>query len=130
MSTCDAIRGALSHRSYQLLTAGFFVCGFHIAFITTHLPPYLADLGFSGGLAASAVALIGLFNVIGAYSAGVLGGRKSKRLPAQRHLLLARGRVLAVPRRADLAVQRDRVRRRDRPAVAVDGPADVRAWWR
>jgi MFS family permease len=74
-----AIRGALSHRSYQLLTAGFFVCGFHIAFITTHLPPYLTDLGFSGGLAASAIALIGLFNVIGAYSAGVLGGHRSRK---------------------------------------------------
>ena len=74
-----AIRGALSHRSYQLLTAGFFVCGFHIAFITTHLPPYLTDLGFSGGLAASAIALIGLFNVIGAYSAGVLGGHQSRK---------------------------------------------------
>jgi len=75
----QAIRGALSHRSYQLLTAGFFVCGFHIAFITTHLPPYLTDLGFSGGLAASAIALIGLFNVIGAYSAGVLGGHQSRK---------------------------------------------------
>jgi MFS family permease len=74
-----AIRGALSHRSYQLLTAGFFVCGFHIAFITTHLPPYLTDLGFSGGLAASAIALIGLFNVIGAYTAGVLGGHQSRK---------------------------------------------------
>jgi MFS family permease len=75
----EAIRGALSHRSYQLLTAGFFVCGFHIAFITTHLPPYLTDLGFSGGLAASAIALIGLFNVIGAYTAGVLGGHQSRK---------------------------------------------------
>ena len=75
----QAIRGALSHRSYQLLTAGFFVCGFHIAFITTHLPPYLTDLGFSGGLAASAIALIGLFNVIGAYAAGVLGGHQSRK---------------------------------------------------
>jgi MFS family permease len=75
----QAIGGALSHRSYQLLTAGFFVCGFHIAFITTHLPPYLTDLGFSGGLAASAIALIGLFNVIGAYSAGVLGGHQSRK---------------------------------------------------
>ena len=75
----EALRGALSHRSYQLLTAGFFVCGFHIAFITTHLPPYLTDLGFSGGLAASAIALIGLFNVIGAYTAGVLGGHQSRK---------------------------------------------------
>src|SRR5215210_6956090 len=79
VSTREAIRGAMSHPSYLLLTAGFFVCGFHVAFITTHLPPYLGDLGFSAGLAAWALALIGLFNVIGAYGAGVLGGIRSKR---------------------------------------------------
>jgi MFS family permease len=80
VSTREALRGAMSHPSYLLLTAGFFVCGFHIAFVTTHLPPYLHDLGFGGTLAAWSVALIGLFNVIGAYTAGVLGGRYSKRL--------------------------------------------------
>ena len=79
MPVRQAIRGAMSHPSYLLLTAGFFVCGFHIAFITTHLPPYLTDLGFSGGLAASAIALIGLFNVIGAYTAGVLGGHHARK---------------------------------------------------
>jgi MFS family permease len=80
VSTREALRGALAHPSYLLLTAGFFVCGFHIAFVTTHLPPYLGDLGFSASLAAWSVALIGLFNVVGAYTAGVLGGRMSKRL--------------------------------------------------
>jgi len=80
VSARQAIRAALSHPSYLLLTSGFFVCGFHIAFVSTHLPPYLTDLGFSGGLAAWALALIGLFNVIGAYTAGVLGGFQSKRL--------------------------------------------------
>ena len=80
VSARQAIRGALAHPSYVLLTCGFFVCGFHIAFISTHLPPYLTDLGFSGSLAAWSLALIGLFNVIGAYSAGVLGGMQSKRL--------------------------------------------------
>ena len=80
VSTVAAIRGALSHPSYLMLTCGFFVCGFHIGFITTHLPPYLADLGFSGSLAAWSLAQIGLFNVIGAYTAGVLGGIHSKRL--------------------------------------------------
>ena len=79
ISTREALAGAARHPSYLLLTAGFFVCGFHIAFITTHLPPYLTDLGFSGGLAASAIALIGLFNVIGAYTAGVLGGHHSRK---------------------------------------------------
>jgi predicted MFS family arabinose efflux permease len=80
VSAREAIRAALAHPSYVLLTCGFFVCGFHIAFISTHLPPYLTDLGFSAGLAAWALALIGLFNVIGAYSAGVLGGVQPKRL--------------------------------------------------
>ena len=80
VSTREAIRAAFGHTSYVLLTAGFFVCGFHIAFVTTHLPPYLHDLGFSASLAAWSVALIGLFNVIGAYTAVVLGGRMSKRL--------------------------------------------------
>jgi MFS family permease len=80
LSVRDAIRGALSHPSYLMLTAGFFVCGFHIAFITTHLPPYLTDVGLSAGLAAWALSLVGLFNVIGAYTSGVLGGFKSRRL--------------------------------------------------
>jgi predicted MFS family arabinose efflux permease len=75
-----ALRAAFSHRSYVLLTSGFFVCGFHIAFISTHLPPYLTDVGMSTGLAAWALGLIGLFNVIGAYASGVLGGVYPKRL--------------------------------------------------
>jgi predicted MFS family arabinose efflux permease len=80
VSTFAAIRSALAYPSYLMLACGFFVCGFHIGFITTHLPPYLTDLGFSGSLAAWSLALIGLFNVIGAYTAGVLGGIHSKRL--------------------------------------------------
>ena len=95
MSTLGAIRGALSHPSYLLLTSGFFVCGFHVAFITTHLPPYLGDLGFSGALAAWALALIGLFNVIGAYTAGLLGDIHSKRLLLS-GIYLARGVVFAL----------------------------------
>jgi predicted MFS family arabinose efflux permease len=79
-STVAAVREALSHPSYVLLTCGFFVCGFHIAFVTTHLPPYLTDLGMSHGLAALALGLIGLFNVLGAYMSGVLGGVHSRRL--------------------------------------------------
>ena len=79
-STTAAVRAALAHPSYVLLTCGFFVCGFHIAFVTTHLPPYLTDLGISHGLAALALGLIGLFNVVGAYMSGVLGGIYSRRL--------------------------------------------------
>ena len=75
----QAVQQAFGHGSYLLLAAGFFVCGFHIAFITTHLPPHLSDIGIGAGLAAWALGLIGLFNIIGAYSAGVLGARMSKR---------------------------------------------------
>src|SRR5918992_886774 len=71
---------ALRHPSYVLLTSGFFVCGFHIAFVSTHLPPYLTDLGMSTSLAAWSLSLIGLFNVIGAYSAGILGGTYPRRI--------------------------------------------------
>jgi MFS family permease len=74
-----AIGQAFRHRSYVLLVTGFFVCGFQLAFITVHLPPYLTAAGISPGLAAWALALIGLFNVIGSYSVGVLGNRMSKR---------------------------------------------------
>jgi predicted MFS family arabinose efflux permease len=75
----EAVRQAFRHRSYVLLVSGFFVCGFQLAFITTHLPPYLTVAGISPGLAAWALALIGLFNVVGSYTSGVLGGKMSKR---------------------------------------------------
>jgi predicted MFS family arabinose efflux permease len=80
LSTRQALRAAVTHPSYLLLTCGFFVCGFHIAFISVHLPPYLTDQGFSKGLAAGALSLIGLFNVIGAYTSGILGGNHPRRL--------------------------------------------------
>jgi predicted MFS family arabinose efflux permease len=70
---------AFGHRSYLLLVAGFFVCGFHVAFITVHLPPYLMDAGADPRLAAWSIAIIGLCNIVGSYGAGVLGGRHSKR---------------------------------------------------
>ncbi|MCW2246148.1 MFS family permease [Azospirillum fermentarium] len=74
-----ALREAFAHRSYVLLVAGFFVCGFHLAFITVHLPPYLRDIGLDPALAGWAIALIGLFNVVGAYSSGMLSTRMPKR---------------------------------------------------
>jgi hypothetical protein len=78
----EAVREAFGHGSYLLLMAGFFVCGFHVAFITTHLPAHLSDAaayshahGTHTGpeLAAWALALIGLFNVLGSYGSGILG---------------------------------------------------------
>jgi len=78
-SVVDALGEAGRHGSYWLLIAGFFVCGFHVAFIAAHLPAYITDLGFAPSLGAWALALVGLFNVVGSYSSGVLGGRYSKK---------------------------------------------------
>jgi predicted MFS family arabinose efflux permease len=77
----DAIREAFGHHSYLLLTAGFFVCGFQLAFITVHLPPYLAEKGLSPEFAGLAMGLIGLFNVAGSYTSGIIGGKGEKRVP-------------------------------------------------
>ena len=59
----DAMREAFSHRGFMLLTTGFFVCGFHVAFITVHFPAYVTDLGLGAGTGAIAISLIGLFNI-------------------------------------------------------------------
>lgn len=78
-SIASAVREAVSNRSFQLLTAGYFVCGFQVVFIGVHLPSYLKDHGLDGNVATTALALIGLFNVFGTYAAGVLGQRLAKR---------------------------------------------------
>jgi MFS family permease len=74
----QAVTQAFAHRSYVLLVIGFFVCGFHVAFITAHLPAYLEDLGMDPTLGAWSLALIGLFNVIGSLASGVISGKYSK----------------------------------------------------
>ena len=75
----SALREAFGYRSFQLLMAGYFVCGFQVVFIGVHMPSYLKDNGMSPGVATTALALIGLFNVFGTYAAGVLGQRLAKR---------------------------------------------------
>ncbi len=79
ISLREAISGAFGHSSYVLLVLGFFVCGFQIAFVTIHLPAYLVEHGISAWLAAGSIAIVGIFNVIGSYSAGVIGGKYQKR---------------------------------------------------
>ena len=74
-----AVREAFGHPSFLLLMAGYFVCGFHLAFIGIHMPSYLKDNGLDIGVATMALALIGLFNVFGTYGAGMLGQRLAKR---------------------------------------------------
>jgi len=78
-SAGQAMSEALGHRGYVLLTVGFFVCGFQVVFLGVHLPAYLADKGMSASVAVTALALIGLFNIIGTYIAGWLGGRMPKK---------------------------------------------------
>ncbi|MGB5755969.1 MAG: MFS transporter [Acidimicrobiales bacterium] len=72
------LRRAAHSRSYRLLNMAFFVCGFHVTFIATHLTSYAEDIGQSRTVAATALALIGLFNIVGSLTAGILGGRHSK----------------------------------------------------
>jgi len=74
----EALREAWGHGSFRLLTAGYFVCGFHLAFIGLHLPSYLKDNGLGAEVATTALALIGLFNVFGTYAVGSLGQRLPK----------------------------------------------------
>ena len=74
-----AIKQASGHRDYWLLTLGFFVCGFHVAFITVHMPSYLMDLGFDAQWGAWSLAIIGFFNIIGSYTAGSLGDKYRKK---------------------------------------------------
>jgi MFS family permease len=78
-SIVQALREALKYPSFQLLMAGYFVCGFQVVFIGVHMPSYLKDKGLSPQVAGYALALIGLFNVFGTYIAGSLGQRIAKK---------------------------------------------------
>mgnify|MGYP000309209612 FL=1 len=75
----QALREAARYPSFQLLMAGYFVCGFQVVFIGVHMPSYLRDHDFPPHVASYALALIGLFNVVGTYAAGVLGQKLAKR---------------------------------------------------
>jgi predicted MFS family arabinose efflux permease len=83
-SVAAALREAFAYPSFRLLMAGYFVCGFQVVFIGVHMPSYLRDHGLDPGVATVALALIGLFNVFGTYTAGLLGQRLAKR-----HILAA-----------------------------------------
>lgn len=75
----QALKEAFKYPSFQLLMAGYFVCGFQVVFIGVHMPSYLKDKGLSPQVASYALALIGLFNVFGTYIAGVLGQKMQKK---------------------------------------------------
>ena len=88
-----ALLQACAHSGYWLLNAGFFVCGFHVAFIATHLPAFLTDHGLSKMAGATALSLIGLFNIFGSYLSGELGDRYRKKYLLS---LLYLGRALVI----------------------------------
>ena len=75
----QALQEAVHYRSFLLLVTGFFVCGFHVAFITAHMPAFITDLGFEARVGAWSISIIGLCNVFGAYFSGVVSGKMSMR---------------------------------------------------
>ncbi|SEL61610.1 Predicted arabinose efflux permease, MFS family [Roseivivax marinus] len=91
----EALREAAGHTGFWLLNAGFFVCGFHVAFVSTHLPAFIEDKGLDPAIGARALALVGLFNILGSYVFGMSADRWRKK-----HVLagiyLARAAVMAV----------------------------------
>ncbi|SOC39877.1 predicted MFS family arabinose efflux permease [Rhizobium subbaraonis] len=77
-TAAQALTEAFGHRSYLLLVAGFFVCGYQVAFITAHFPAYIGDIGIDARYAVIALALIGFFNIIGSLASGMISQHYSK----------------------------------------------------
>lgn len=99
----EALREAVGHSGFRLLALGFFVCGFQVVFIGVHLPAYLVDQHLPAQVGTTVLALVGLFNVVGTYTAGWLGSCYSKpRLLAA--LYLIRGVVISAFLLAPLSV--------------------------
>jgi predicted MFS family arabinose efflux permease len=78
LSAKESVRHAFHNREFLMLAMGFFVCGFQVVFIATHIPAYLVDVGMSVSMGSTVLALIGLFNIFGSLAAGYLGGMFSK----------------------------------------------------
>ena len=76
----EALKEAFKNKSYVLLTSGFFVCGFHITLVGTHVPKYVIDRGLEDWTAAMILSLIGLFNIFGSLASGYLSTKTSKKL--------------------------------------------------
>ncbi len=79
-STFEALKEAFQNKSYILLTSGFFVCGFHITLVGTHVPTYVIDRGLESWTAAAILSLIGLFNIFGSLCSGYLSTKMSKKV--------------------------------------------------
>lgn len=91
----QAIAEAGKHRGYLLLMGGYFVCGFQVSFISAHLPGYITDSGMAASVAAWALSLVGLFNIIGCFFWGRLGDLYSKKYLLS-FIYMARAGVMAV----------------------------------
>ena len=78
--TFDALKEAFGTKSYLLLVSGFFVCGFHITLVGTHVPTYVIDRGLESWTAAAILSLIGLFNIFGSLTSGYLSTKMSKKI--------------------------------------------------
>ena len=76
----EALIEAFKNKSYVLLVSGFFVCGFHITLVGTHVPKYVIDRGLEGWTAAAILSLIGLFNIFGSLLSGYLSAKMSKKI--------------------------------------------------
>ncbi len=74
-----AFAEARAHKGYLLLNAGFFVCGFHVAFVATHFPAYVESQQLPAWIGATALGVIGFFNILGTFLFGWLGGRYRKK---------------------------------------------------
>ena len=122
-----ALAEAFGHRSYVLLVLGFFTCGFQLAFITVHLPAYLVDRGIPAQTGGWVIAAIGLFNIVGSLSVGWLQNRLAEALHPVGDLFRARDVDRGLHLVPDHALLGDRVRRRHRPDLALDGAADLGA---
>ena len=79
-STLQALKEAFQNKSYILLTSGFFVCGFHITLVGTHVPKYVIDRGLEDWTAAMILSLIGFFNIVGSLASGYLSTKISKKI--------------------------------------------------
>jgi predicted MFS family arabinose efflux permease len=80
MNAVTALRRAWGFSSYRLLVIGFFVCGFHLAFINVHMPAYLVQCGLAPEVGSWSIAIIGLFNVAGSLGSGYIGTRVPKQI--------------------------------------------------
>ena len=91
----EALKEALNNKSYIYLTLGFFVCGWHIALVATHIPVYINDRGLPEWCTVTILSMIGLFNIAGTLTSGYLAQKFSKKMILST-IYLARGLVIAI----------------------------------